>query len=171
MSDFLFINFFGRLLLVLCPVVAFRFAIRRSLSSWQCLLLSAAAAALSEVLFGVTVATTGLLWFPSTAAFVSAIARAMVNYATGGLLFGAICLWRRVTSTSRLFLIALAMMAALDLGHILIDPVFGVTPNQAHPLMLVIALLIGSLIYAWSPGAERESAVAKARPRSQSSEL
>lgn len=170
MDDFLFINLFGRLLLVVCPVVAFRFASRRSLKSWQSLLLCAAAAAVSNVLFAVSVTLTRVSWFSSAGALVSGLARAAVYYAACGLAFGAVCLWRRVASTSRLFLIALVMVAAVDLLHIVLDPMFGLPQNAARPVMLMIALLLGSLIYAWNPGAERKLPVASASPRSHSSE-
>ena len=165
MDNSLFINLFARLLLVVCPVVAFRFARRRSLRSWQVLLLCAAAAALANVLFAATVALTGMMWIPPTDSFASAVARAAAKYAAGGLLFGAVCLWRRVASTSRLFLIALVMVAAVDVLRIGLDSIFGLPKNEARPVMVVISLLVGSLIYVWSPGDERDLPAANATQR------
>lgn len=162
MDNSLFINLFARLLLVVCPVVAFRFARRRSMRPWQCLLLCAAAAALANVLFAAAVALTGMMWLPPTDSFVSAVARAAAKYAAGGLLFGAVCLWRRVASTSRLFLIALVMVASVDVLRIVLDSIFKLPKNEARPVMLMISLLLGSLIYAWSPGAQRPLRVASA---------
>src|SRR5690348_471569 len=152
--DNLSINLFARLLLVACLVVAFRFARRRSWRWRQCLPLCAASAAVSNVLFLAGAVVAGIVWFPSTGALVSALARSAAYYATFGVVFGAVGLWRRVASTNRLVLVGLVMVAAMDLIHIVIDPVFGAPRNEARVIMLILALALGSAIYLWNPGAE-----------------
>lgn len=161
MDQSLFTNLFGRLLLVACPIVAFRFARQRSLKPLQCLLVCAAAGAVSTLLFVATIVFADMVYFTSPGAAMSATARGMAMNATFGLVFGAVCLWRHIASSSRLVMIGLAMIAAVDIYHLVVDPRFGLHPNRARPVMLMIALILGSLIYVWNPGAERELSVVK----------
>jgi hypothetical protein len=159
--DIFMMNLFARFLLVACLVVAFRFARRRSSIRGQYLLLCAGAGAVSSMLFAASVVITNIMWFPSTAALVSALAWSVAHYAVFGVVFGVVGLWRRVASTNRLVLIGLVMVAAMDLIHIVIDPMFGLPRNQPRVVMLYLALVLASVIYLLNRGAERELSVPK----------
>lgn len=161
MDDILFINLFARVFLVACPIVAFRFAKRRKLRPRQSLVLCAVAGAVSNLLFVGTVVVARIVWVPSIEALVLGLARSTLYYAACGLVLGAVGLWRRVASTSRLALIGLATVAAMDLIHIVVDPMLGLPRNQTRPVMLLLALVLGTFIYIWNPGAERELSVAE----------
>lgn len=155
MDRIFFINLFARLLMVACPVVAFRFA-RRSLRPWQGLVLCAAAGVASNVLLVTAVVVSGIMWVPSIGTLVSDLARAAGYNAAFGFVFGVIGVWRRVASTSRLILIGLVMVAAVDVIHIVVDPMFGLPTDETRPMMLFVALVVGALIYVRTAGAERQ---------------
>jgi hypothetical protein len=131
------------------------------LKAWQLLLLCAAAGAASNVLFVTILFLTDVVWLPSISALLSGLAWDAVKYGALGLVFGAVWLWRRAASTRHLVLLGLAMLAAMDVLYIVVNPMFDRPIGQAPPTMLTLTLVVGSLIYVFNPGAERESPVAK----------